>query len=477
MTVAKSTAQEKIKNNPYLFVNLVLAFFPISFIIGSFAVNLNLILLCLLGVFYLKSKILTSKFDFSIKIIFLFFFIIFFSTLLSFLKTIYFDGYNSVDFARLTKSILFFRFFIFLVTVYLLNKLGILNFRYFLITATITSVLLSLDIIYQYIYGVDLVGNESAGFRNSGFFGDEFVAGGYIQRFATFSILFTIFLFKDRKYIKLISTTIVICILGAGILFAGNRMPTILFIFGLLLILFSNLKIKKILLASFIGLFVLFKFIIDTNESFKSHINNQYKSFYGSTIYLISTSKHFATQKFNKQKRNKTDEFIKSKTLFYEVKWEPHHRRIFLAAIDTWRENKIFGGGIKSFRRDCWVVLGKPGINLEDRSLPNVKNRLCSTHPHNYYFEILTETGIVGLIVATVIALLFMIFIFKNVKNIKQVNFENIILLSAIISLILEALPLRSTGSLFTSNNATYLMLIASIVLCNKTLMKNKIPG
>ena len=27
------------------------------------------------------------------------------------------------------------------------------------------------------------------------------------------------------------------------------------------------------------------------------------------------------------------------------------------------------------------------------------KNRLCSNHPHNYYLEILTETGAVGLII------------------------------------------------------------------------------
>ena len=46
-------------------------------------------------------------------------------------------------------------------------------------------------------------------------------------------------------------------------------------------------------------------------------------------------------------------------------------------------------GSIKSFRKDCWVVLGVPGVNLEDGLLPGVKNRLCSNHPHNYFFEIL----------------------------------------------------------------------------------------
>jgi len=43
-------------------------------------------------------------------------------------------------------------------------------------------------------------------------------------------------------------------------------------------------------------------------------------------------------------------------------------------------------------------------------------------------------------------------------------------LLVLIISLTLEILPLRSTGSLFTTNNATYLVLIASIILSYKKI-------
>ena len=47
------------------------------------------------------------------------------------------------------------------------------------------------------------------------------------------------------------------------------------------------------------------------------------------------------------------------------------------------------------------------------------------------------------------------------------------IYLAAITSLILETLPLRSAGSLFSTNNAAYLVIITSIFLCHKTLTKN----
>ena len=110
MFITKYIDEEKIKNNPNLLINLVFAFFPISFILGSLFVSINLILFCCLGIFNLRSKILKTKFNFPLKIIFLFFLVILFSTSLSFIKSLYFEGYEYIHLIRLTKSILFFRF-------------------------------------------------------------------------------------------------------------------------------------------------------------------------------------------------------------------------------------------------------------------------------------------------------------------------------------------------------------------------------
>ena len=135
------------------------------------------------------------------------------------------------------------------------------------------------------------------------------------------------------------------------------------------------------------------------------------------------------------------------------------HVELFHTARDLWEKNKIFGNGIKSFRIDC--------VKLE----AHTKNRLCSSHPHNYYVEILVETGAAGLFIVSVIALLFVIFIFKNFKFLRENNKENLILLAATISLFLEAFPIKPTGSIFTTHNATYLVIIASIILSyNKPL-------
>ena len=133
---------------------------------------------------------------------------------------------------------------------------------------------------------------------------------------------------------------------------------------------------------------------------------------------------------------------------------EKHLRWCFIGPLRSF--------GIKSFRIDC--------ARLE----AHTKNRLCSTHPHNYYIEVLTETGIVGFSVMLIIAFLFCIFIFKNLKLFKGSEIANFLILSTTISLILEMFPLKSTGSVFTTNDTAYIILISSFILNYKNILRNK---
>ena len=476
------------ENNDYLFINLVFAFFPISFVIGSLIVNLNLLLFCGLGIFYLKKKILETKFDPVIKIIFLFFIVILLSAILSFSKTLYFEGYNGINtipdcgntncltaLSQLAKSLLFLRFFLLLITIYLLNKLDILNFKFFFLSAALTSILISLDIIYQYIFGYNTLGLPSTEYYNSGFFGDEYIAGGFLQRFSFFTILFSILISKNNNYIKFIFPIFITLIISFGILFSGSRMPVILFLFGLCIIFATNLKIKKIILLSILSFLILSKFIISSDRQYKFYLENAYVSFIGQAKTLVNIT---GIQKWTKTKRGEEEQSLKSKTTFHATNYEGLHKRVFLAALDTWKisdlTGKLLGNGIKSFRKDCWKLEDLPNYYLGEQVQTGKINRLCSNHPHNYYLEILVETGIAGLFIIITIGLFFVIFIFKNFKLFNSFNINNLILFAAIISLILETLPLKSTGSLFSTNNATYLILIASIVLAYKKLLNIK---
>ena len=462
-----------------LLINLVFGFFPLSFIFGNLITNINLVLFCVLGIFHLRSKILTTEFNLPIKIIFLLFFVIFFSTSFSFIKSLYFEGYEYIHLARLTKSILFFRYFLMLIIIYLLSKLDILNFKYFFILAAFSSILVSLDVIYQYIFGFNIIGLKGTDHHNTGFFGDEYIAGGFIQNFSFFSIFFLAFMLNDKKNLQFIFTTITICILGMGIMLSGNRVPLILFLFGLLLVFLFNDKLKKIIPVSLVCFLILFKFILSSDRPMEVLYISLYAQIKDLVIASEPVSKEVDERSTVQKEQDKEVGVIKSKydheadsELFFKklnfLNDKTPQARLLLTALDTWRQNKIFGNGIKSFRVDCWKLAERSDMYLGEEPLPGFKNRLCSTHPHNYYFEILTETGIVGLFITLLIAVFFIVFILKNFKLFKENNIENFILLAATISLILEVFPFKSTGSIFTTNNATYIILISSIILSYK---------
>jgi len=358
-----------------------------------------------------------------------------------------------------------------LIIIYLLSKLNILNFKYFFISAAFSSFIVSLDIIYQYIFGFNIIGLINQGRYISGFFGDELIAGGFIQNFSFFSILFVTFVLKNKNYLRFILTTIIICILAIGIVLSGNRMPLMLFLFGLLLVFLFNNKLRKIIPVSLICFFILFKFILSSDEV----TNVNYRSAYDNIRSMVGIF-YVEQQESNARVREKDarSSFDRERRKFANNRDRTYQGRLLLTALDTWKQNKIFGNGIKSFRIDCHKLQGIISVvpsreyNLTEAFIMHKKNRLCSNHPHNYYFEILTETGIVGLFVTLMIASLFVVFILKNLKFSKGNNIENFILLAATISLILEVFPFKTSGSVFTTNDAAYIILLSSIILSYK---------
>ena len=115
------------------------------------------------------------------------------------------------------------------------------------------------------------------------------------------------------------------------------------------------------------------------------------------------------------------------------------HQQHFKTAYKMFNEKKFFGHGIKSFRNKC---------NLEKF---NSGNQSCSTHPHNYYLQILSTSGIFSFLILVV----FFIFILKELiislkdkitKN-KVNNKKNCYLLSLLISIF----PFTTTGSFFNN--------------------------
>jgi O-antigen ligase len=470
---------EKINITYSSATNIVFSFFPLSFILGNLIINFNILLFILLGIIQLKSKVLNINYNLTIKIIFTFFLVVFISTFISSLNFFYINEYELNELERLIKSVVFFRFFLFLIIAYLLIENDMLQLNYFFVTAAFFPLLIAIDVIFQYFVGYNIIGLKSfsdhhieVGRYVSSFFGDELIAGGYIKNFSFFSILFLVFKFKNNSYLKFTLGIILISILASGILLSGNRMPFPLFLLGLFLLLFFGTGLKKIISLSIISIVIIFNFLM----SFDQAKVYAYGSFYTNIKYSLNTLKKKLISKESKKSLKEenlesadkpvTDfdsfwksSFIKSKE---EQGGSSGQIELFLTAFDLWAENKIIGNGIKSFRKNC----GK--LQQYKRA------RLCSSHPHNYYIEILTETGIIGLLNVLIIGLIFLIFIYKNFNFLRDQKKGNLILLASVLSLFLEVFPFRSSGSVFTTHNATYIILVGSIILSYKSRVRSK---
>ena len=85
-------------------------------------------------------------------------------------------------------------------------------------------------------------------------------------------------------------------------------------------------------------------------------------------------------------------------------------------------------------------------------------------HPHNYYLEILTETGLLGFLIVLLIFTisLYLSFYKKYFLNTQQSNNNEIT--PFIYLFIIEVFPIKSTGSFFTTGNATYFFNFRSII-------------
>tara|TARA_Y100000389_G_C17145937_1_gene357240 strand:- start:34 stop:549 length:516 start_codon:yes stop_codon:yes gene_type:complete len=95
------------------------------------------------------------------------------------------------------------------------------------------------------------------------------------------------------------------------------------------------------------------------------------------------------------------------------------------------KKNPVIGTGLQSYRYECLKI-----------------DKVCSTHPHNFLLELLSDTGYFS-------PILFLIFLFINLLQKLKLN-QNLKLKSLVVSYtILFFFPLIPTGSFFTSYHMT----------------------
>tara|TARA_Y100000590_G_scaffold461217_1_gene622320 strand:- start:41010 stop:42401 length:1392 start_codon:yes stop_codon:yes gene_type:complete len=448
-------SSKKLTDINFKLLNMLYFCLPISFLVGNGFTNAIIFLIFIIGVFSFPRKLYLVKNDSIMFIILAFFITLLISTLL--------DIQENPNNDNFFKSISYFRyFFLFLFTSFFV-KIEKFNFKYFIISCLTCTFLLSLDISFQFLSGFNVLGFKAYEFSSihlAGFIKEKFIAGGYIQKFYIFGLILFPFISKKLEKQKFVLSIFLTVIFFTGIFYSGNRMPLLMFLFSIFLIILLIKNLRFPMIISILLCSVIFFTTMKNNNKLYEH----YLSFYSNAIYMqakgkafpvIDYLKEYTFKKYpeleKKEKKHFPSEFSKDKSLskYKIIHFASGHAVVYITAIDLWTDSPIIGSGIKSFRIKCLSKLYLP-------------NRVCQAHPHNFYLELLNDTGLIG----TVLFLFAIFFLLKN-KFLNFKNFEKkekLLILCIFIIIASEFFPMRSSGSFFSTRDSSYIFFILGML-------------
>ncbi len=391
----------------------LLSIYPLTLALGSFVsefLNFSIIFFFLFNVRKNEIvKIINNK-------IFIFCIIIWFY----FIVNLFFSNFFYESFPR---AIFFVRFiFLFISIFYLLNKVRYKLF-YVIFFWSIFFSFVYIDLLVQYFFNKNLFNQVSPWpGRLSGIMGLNLKIAHLIIGFVP---LIAGFFYQKKKFILSLSIFFFTCLM---LIIINERSNTIRFL---------------------IFTFLFFLFIKNYNLRFKAF-------FLFSIIFLFFTIVFFSKGQYSLKQRYWIEPFaaFSNKSILDSLKGTVYGAHYF-TAIKIFQNYPVLGSGIRTFRIECFKEI------YDDKSL-YFNNQRCSTHPHQIYFEILSELGIVGFVVF--FGLFFLIIFEKIINFFKNRNYQS---LSATLYILVVFLPLLPSGSFFVSFGATIFWINFSFMVSN----------
>ena len=217
---------------------------------------------------------------------------------------------------------------------------------------------------------------------------------------------------------------------------------------------------------------IIFSLILVFSSSFKarSSLNNTLsQSTAFNYTYCIETKKNIISNPKLSESWNYVEDksFIPNchpivKIFDYEIYYTftIMHFNHYLSAIEMFKDNKYFGVGPKIFRKIC----NNKNYYLNEFS--------CSSHPHNYYIQLLSETGLVGFSLISIIYLSFIYLFFNNIiKHNKKDFLSKYILIS---SFLVNFFPFFPGGNFFNNwNSIIYTLPLGFLIALYNTKKNN----
>jgi len=244
------------------------------------------------------------------------------------------------------SSLFYFRIGVFSCLIWYLleQEKKILNYFYYALVISFFSLIV--DGYIQFYIGLNILGLPKSETRISSFFGDELILGSYLSRL--FPLLFALFIVKEKKKLELYFMTLFFISIFGLILISGERAAFFFYFLSFLFIMIFLKSYAKLRTVLSVGSLIIFIFLISSSNQVKNR--------------MISDP---------------------ASTLIKSI-FTPGHDSLIRTAYNMFLDKPIFGHGPKMFRVICKDDKYKVGAHS------------CDIHPHNFYVQLLAETGIIG---------------------------------------------------------------------------------
>ncbi len=406
------------KKNFEKYFLLFLIVYPVSIILGATVSLINLLIIDIVFLYFLitqKNWIFLRHY--SIKLLLVLYLYLIFNTFISL--------NNEIGLARNFGFLRLIIFFVFMnYYFHYFNKKNFLNYW------TIILIIFVIDVFVEFFIGTNIFGwgareidgvPQPNGRRVVSFFKDEPVAGAFLSSFIFLLFGNLLTKFSNKKIIPFMFLSVFFL----AVLFTGERANTIKIFFGIIIFYlfldFYGIKKKIISLGLILSLIVIILFKSD-------YLNNR---------YVGQIVKYF----------NSIDKL--------KVSYDQNiYLKLYRSGYSVFEKYPLFGVGNKNYRLET----------CKTENLKKYHEYHCMTHPHQIYFEFLSEHGLFGTII------LLSIFFFMMYKILKEIiRSRNYLQIGAFIYVLINFLPLLPSGSFFSHFGITLFWINFSIMFaCNK---------
>ncbi len=360
------------------------------------------------------------------------------SIFIFFLLISFYFGINSIfqiyDNDLRISSIFHFRFALFSLSIFFLLEYSsseTSKSKKILMGIFMILILLILDSFLQFLSGKNIIGFEIKDNRVSGIFDDELILGSFLLKVFPFTIWLIYFSnFEISKYKNLLIIFFSMYIITVYL--SGERTSLFLIFLATILFIFYLHNLRAILLKSFLIflLFVMSTFITDFGKS------DPFNRIFIKTFNQITNSFFLTKRDIQLDKKNLGD---LTKDLKKNIQiFSTDHNGHYLLAYNLFKQSPIFGKGPEGFRYYCRKVEY------------NSKIGMCSTHPHNIFMQLLSETGLIGIffyLFGSIFVIISLSKLYK--KNMDLKNKYNFYIAS--IAIIVNFFPLVPSGNFFNN--------------------------